>query len=594
MKLSSLLRISRPFAFVLLLSLFLLCFILTPLWNSQPGYMLKGLVLITTIILGFGWAWWSSGEFRFISLRQLLWFFMCFLLFLIMEFRNLTASIPWRGDEDYHIFCALQIAKSLFFHKLYFLILFLFLIFAWYRKSMDGKLVLGAFVFITFAAWGGQRAHIDIYHALRYPIFLNYLTALPVYVAAFFPTSPYPELPFRLFPLLSAIGLCGICFYSLQGHSLLLRVGVAMAVATLPIVRNYDSLFYLEMPAVFCMALVCSRALQLLRSEPKQISQLPSWYALLLLGFIKETTLPFLFAFLCCRLITRAESLFQKGNICWKTGLDELRIIFSVCFPIILYLFYRAHLGTTRSYSPHLNYLLDPSLYWIELQSLWDSFGLLLPFSIVGAIRLGSRRNWNLLLFLGLAFLLDLVFHFLDDQQYSGYSRFNLFLLPSLLAFGLEGLRMFSGFKRAYVLAGLVVIVGTNICQSPVNTDGTRKTGWGVYGTDIGDQTYPYREALTYFQKHHSHQKVLLTGHYYPYYTAFYTKEKDWPEQKYMEATRNEGARIDSTLKELHDQGYQAVLYHLLADIPIIKNKHGYEKTMVFKNQTHSLILFSL
>ncbi len=509
-----------------------------------------------------------------------------------MEFRCLSVSIPWRGDEDYHIFCAVQITHSLALHKMYFLALALFLIFAFLRPSLDGLLIFIAAVFFLGVTWVGHRAHIDLYHALRYPIFLHYVAATLAYFANLIRHNPYPEIPYRLLPLLSAACLAGLGFYSLRRHSIFLRLGLFFLLATLPVIRNFDSLFYLEMPAVFCMTLVCLQAIRLLRGDPERLLAMPSWIALLLLGFMKETTIPFLFVFLCCRIIFRLSHLIKNQSLGWKPMLAELKISFAICFPICLYLLYRLRIGPTRFYSPHFEYIQDAHLYWIQLHSLWDSFGLLLPIAIAGFVLLLVRRKWQLLFFLALILLVDSTFHFLDNRQYNGYSRFNLFLLPSLLVFAVEFLRLVTKKYLPYALGFLAFAIGVQSYYSPVHKDGTRVQDWGIYGVDVGDQSYPYREALKYLEIHYPKEKVLFTGLYYPYYTEFYLHKQGWPEQQLIEISKLEFIRMDSVLFAAKKNGYPVVLYHVLKSPLNLEATYGFGSVKVFKNQAHSLLLF--
>lgn len=74
-----------------------------------------------------------------------------------------------------------------------------------------------------------------------------------------------------------------------------------MAVATIPTIFYYSSITYLEMPAVMLMTIVCLRIEPLARNDTSAIKQDVGWYALILLGFIKETTLPFILMFLAYR-----------------------------------------------------------------------------------------------------------------------------------------------------------------------------------------------------------------------------------------------------------------------------------------------------
>ncbi len=593
MRVPNRLEFSRPLIFLSWYSLILLCFVLTPLWNSFPGPICKGLGLTTITSLGFVWAWWGSGKLRTLPVHQGVWYLLFLLGFCALDYHALTASIPWRGDEDYHIFFAQYLALVMASHPAYLVILVIFLGWAMTQKDMNGKVVAAAIALTFLAAWAGKNAHVDIYHALRYPIFIKYLVALPAYLSTFLPASPYPEIPYRLVPLLSAAGLAWAGFLFLGKHPILIRLGGALALATLPIVRYYDSLFYLELPAVLCMTIVCFQATALLRSEPNQMTSLPSWHALLLLGFIKETALPFLVVFLFCRAASRLPALISRGSFPWKDLFAEARMAFCIFFPLFLYLGLRIRLGNTRSYAPDIAYLGDIGLWLTQSRSWWDSFGLLMPLSLGGALLLMLRGKWNLLAFLGLTFFIDATFHFLDDRQYTGYSRFNLFLLPSLISLAWETLR-FGAVRMIPATVGVLTLVtAANLILSPVQWDGSKKAGWGIYGSDIGDQYYPYREALDWLAKKHKGQKARLSGLYYPYFTSFYLKEKGWPEQNLVAKPLDEASLMDSVLEASNREGFEAVLFHVMGEPKVPTDLHGYKNAKIFRNCAHALILFS-
>jgi hypothetical protein len=88
---------------------------------------------------------------------------------------------------------------------------------------------------------------------------------------------------------------------------------------SIPLVFYYSSIFYLELPAVCLMFVVCLRIDHLLHSDFNEIRNDPAWYALLLLGFIKETTLPFLIVF----VIFRFAILFLKLKKSGQNNFDE-------------------------------------------------------------------------------------------------------------------------------------------------------------------------------------------------------------------------------------------------------------------------------
>jgi hypothetical protein len=604
-----------PLLFLPLYGIFLLCFVVTPLWNSLPGLPLKGAFLALSLAAGFLWAWCgvggrSGGGLRSPTAVDAGWFLLILLLLFFLERRALLASIPWRGDEEYHIRFTSHLAGLYASHPWYPLVLAGFLALGGFFPVMNRKAIAAALLLGALAAMAGFRAHLDIYHVLRYPIFLKYLAAFPVYLSSGF-SHPFPETPFRLLPLLSGAGLAWVGFRAVSGYGgyggygrrrPAIPIAAGMVVATLPLLRYYNTYLYLEMPAVFCMSLVCFQAVPLLRAELGSLSRHSGWYALLLIGFIKETTLPFLAAFLCCRLLFRLPALgrgwrFWRLRQFWwpsRPWREEAAVFFCVGFPLFLYLGYRLRAGISRGYIPEFSHAADAHLLLAMARSWWDSFGLLLPLAMAGALLAFRRRKWETLLFPGLAFILTAAFHLFDSDLYIGYSRFNLFLLPCLLALAWQALRCGAYRIPAATLAGLALLLAANIILSPVNADGSKKPHWGVYGTDVGDHAYPYREALLQLKQGGFGKRARLTGLYYPYPADFYLKPDQLPEQTLVAQASGERALMDSLLAASDREGFAAVLYHVLGDsVPVPEDPHGYANTRVFRNQAHALVLFS-
>jgi len=72
---------------------------------------------------------------------------------------------------------------------------------------------------------------------------------------------------------------------------------MALAVASLPLSIIIRQSFILKCGGRL-NAVVCLNIRSLLRDDYQMIRQNPAWYALILIGFIKETTLPFLICFI--------------------------------------------------------------------------------------------------------------------------------------------------------------------------------------------------------------------------------------------------------------------------------------------------------
>jgi len=191
----------------------------------------------------------------------------------------------------------------------------------------------------------------------------------------------------------------------------------------------YSSTLYLELPAALLMTVVLFDAERLLTDTPEELRVRPAWYALILIGFVKETTIPFLLAFLLCRLAGRARGLriaLRSG----RTLLAEAGVVFGVLFPLAAYLFFRELWAESSAYVAVPVHLLDPRNYTILLRSYAQQFGPLGLLAAGGLIVMLVRRRFLVVLFLATAFFGDAAFHFLDQVQLIGYSRFNLLFFP--------------------------------------------------------------------------------------------------------------------------------------------------------------------
>ena len=592
-------KIKRPILFFGLFSLILLCFVLTPLWNSLPGFSLKIMVLLLTLIFAYVFAWFGSSDVTLFNLSQLKSGLFIFVLMTLFNGRALLLSITWKGDEDFHFLFAKQLFEIVCTHKFYGIITFFFFFFFLVQKKLNKFTLLVSLVLAILAAWAGHHAHLDIYNILRYPITIKYFTAGLVYLYSFLPANNYPELPYRMIPFVSSTITIWLAWKVLKTSRAFPRIFMICFLITIPILRYYCTLFYLEMPAVLCMTLVLIRAPLLLEKSLSEIIQDASWYALIFLGFIKETVLPFLLVFMACRFIFYTISLF-KLKFCINDWLREALFYLMVGTPLFLYLCYRMGMGNARSYQPSFQNLLDLTLVKILLQSWWESFGILFPLAMAGLVLLLIRKQWPQLVLFFTTLIAFTLFHFIDGNLYIGYSRFNLFLLPVFLLAGLEFMVFVAAINPKIILVITTIGLTVNYFLTPLNWDGTRKPHWGIYLSDVGENDYPYKEALMEIKKLHFGNQVRLVGNPYPYLLNFYLEPKEMLTMSLDSLSLNrqnqnrEAQFLDSLLNDSEMKGFKAVLFHLFTDSLLANyNDHVYKHHQVFSNQAHSLVLFT-
>lgn len=588
--------LGRPLVFFLLFGLFLLVYAVTPLWIRLPGAASRAAFLAAVLLAGGAWAWWASGSLALPRLRHPRLFYGCLAFAALLELPALLASIPWRGDEDHHIVFTWDLARALASRPGYLLLPLFPLLWGRFAPPRPAWILAGAALLAGLALLVGFTADVpappeDVdYHVLRYPILLKYVAAVPVYLAGLVPLGA-PEWPYRLLPVLSAGLLAWVAGRALRRRPKLLWISAGALVLSLPLVRYYASIFYLEMPAVLLMAVACFRADELLRGDPDRLVRKPAWYALLLVGFIKETTLPFLAAFSAFRLLARAPGLLRSRSP--GPWLDEARVHFCTGLPLLLYLACRAGFGDPRPAGLHVPNLWHPEFALRLAHSLWDSFGPLLPMACLGFAALLRRGKRLVPLFLASTALLNAALHYLDDYNFIGYSRFNLFLLPGLLALGWESLRWPSARSRRPAIAVLTVAGLLCALLNPVFPDGSKRPFWGVYGVDTGEHYYPHRQAFAALAERYPGEKALFTGHHYLYLARFYTGTRDWPVQSLLPHPPADGAAaLDSVLASAAAEGYAAVLWQVTGEWREPEKRHGFDRMVVFRNRAHVLVLF--
>lgn len=214
-------------------------------------------------------------------------------------------------------------------------------------------------------------------------------------------------------------------------------------------------------------------------------------------------------------------------------------MIVSVSLPLLLYLVIRAESDIARGFSPHFHYLLKTDIYPILIRSWFTQMGILPILFVVGCAQLYRSRNFTTLAFVLLSFFFIPFFHMLDNYQYSGYSRFNLFLIPIFTTGILPFMKRIS---RKKVLTGaiLLCVILTNSIIWPINRDGTRPSGWGNGLIDTSEHFYPYPRTLKWIKTNYPSGKILFADLRYKYFFKFYFNKLQWhPEYQVLEMNQD-------------------------------------------------------
>lgn len=637
-------HLPRTFVATILGSFYVLSFIVSPYWLLANSPNTKILILIATISLGVSWSYLSADSLQIqLKAKNKLVFGLFLLGMAIINYRALSSVIPWGGDENVHITRVLTLLSQIktLWIVILFILFFAVLYSAWHRPNWAPvTLGLSTIVIIVFFTNNNPIQGERLGWILRYPL-LNYwiFMLVPKFAGSIF--NPYYEILYRIVPFLCM----GAVAWSIQREipvgSNFSKLLWSFSIATMPIVYYYSSILYIEPLAVIFMLVVCFQARDLLYDDYNEIRKNPAWYALLFIGFIKETVIIFLLCYLVCRLIfqyvkRKSEGLtHQKDNetleqekytLSYITG--EIKIFFSVFIPYLFYLFLRATLSINRNLIPELHGLVDISVYRAIGQSFLEQFG---PFAIlfcIGCILLFKRREYATLIFL-LAILASFpLFHAIDQKGiYAGYSRFNLFIIPSILAGTLIAVKYLINHKKALGIILPGIMICTNLLITPINLDGTKKPFWGSYLIDTSEHYYPYRSALSWLHDNYGNARILSTGMSYPYFFEFYFDKLNWKPKIKVEEYYISGdihvernlyfdnsswkpkRRIEQLINaiklpseeellsraiDVARQGnHEIVLYQVLGrDIPHIVNS-DFRQVKVITNDAHTLVIYA-
>ena len=562
-------------------------------------------MLAAIVLLGIAWSYLAGSSIR-VTFRWKYLFFLglLFTIMLLINFEPLRSVLPWRGDEDHHIRTAINLFRQVgavpwFWVLLVFLFWMGILVLAWFKPKISllaGVLFIGAA--LLFYPPKSQ------FGVLRYP-FINYWINLFAVYPIGMKYGAWHEFLYRIVPFLAAVGTAWVFQRSLIHKKDLSHMLWGVAVAVIPTVYYYSSIFYLEMPAVMLMTLACLYSEQLLDSDFRELKKNIGWYALILVGFIKETTLPFLLCFVACRFLVRLWQLVIRPKTDEKKIsfghfiLGELPVYFVVLLPIVYYLAFRVIFADTRPYTLSPANLLDPSVYKVLAYSFFDQFGLFIFLFIGGVVLLAIKKKFPALFFF-LAIIIGYgVFYILDQKIYVGYSRFNLFFLPPVLAGAGFLIKWIIGKKRFFSYALAIMAITLSLSVDTNQYGRHQGTGWGNYFFSTSEQYYPVEKAYAHLRDQYPDKSVLFAGMYYEYNFFFYVKKLGWrpPMSDILISDINlqdDSVNLRNALHEADQRGFDNILFFVIGDeIPVIPEGSPFEQDRVFQNDAHTIVVFN-
>jgi hypothetical protein len=596
----------RMCVIALLAGIYTLGFIVTPYWIRTNSTSEMIFILALTVGIGAIWSFLSAKDLE-VRLEPLNWWQLLILLagLVILNFKALTIDIPWRGDEGIHITRTLALVSNIsIIWVLAFIIVFISTAMLAWKKSKWSILlgILSIAGVISFNIVKNPLTGISSSILMRYP-FINYwFYAIIPSLAMAIKVNPYQEVFFRMVPFLSTFALVWIFQRDLCRSKPILNLFWGLAVASIPLVYYYSSILYIEMPAIALMLIVCLNIPSLLKDDFQKIKQNPAWYALILTGFIKETTIPFLVCFVGWRLIASAvQGRISLKSI--KTSLrsleDELLIAVSVLMPVSFYLFLRGTLSQqARWFSLTLANLSKPIVYSTLLRSFTDQLGL--PFLLLfcaSCFFLFWKKEFLQAGFFLTLFVLYPAFFAVDTLIYTGYSRFNLFIIPPVLAGAWILIKRLMENRKIIGTITACAILAINLWTSPVYIDGTKKPLWGNYLTDTSEHYYPYREALTWLKTKHGNEPIMFAGMYYPYPFVFYFDQLEWTTLttvSYTNYVDSNSLSLSRALVQAEDDNINIILFQVLGNErpEAIASGPLFHVEKIFQNDAQILIVY--
>ncbi len=389
----------------------------------------------------------------------------------------------------------------------------------------------------------------------------------------------------RLLPLLAVFAL-GLVF---GGDRRWRRVPVLLTclavwgIATIPDILYHGTIVYLELPLVVLACVVVLDSRHWLETSFPNICRRFSWWALVLMGFTKETAIPLIASLLVLRMAYRVRR--------WQDLGGEIVMWFCALGPALLYLWIRQS-GGARPYAAQWGNLLQPSLWLSNLGYLWQQAGVLIVLAILGCVVLWRKGRWQLVLVAGGLFVVEQMFLLGDNAQYVGMARFNLLLLPPIIVLGWEGLTWLLQENVLFGATAVGVLLVANLLMSPVDRHGDR-AAWG----NSDERWYPYEQCFTDIRAKHPDARLLLGNMECAYGYSVIMQQIGWsPEVIPIHSFATNGLEnVERTLADAVSRRCDVVVYRDDDDLqlPTTLAEHGFALTARYPARVGELIVFS-
>ncbi len=295
----------------------------------------------------------------------------------------------------------------------------------------------------------------------------------------------------------------------------------ALVVATVPTLLYHGTLLYLELALIPLLVLFVRDGRRWLLVSPERLTGGNAWWAALTLGFLKDTGIIAVGILWLARAAVRGVFLTRRSEWSVDALVAEARVVFVTLGPGVLYLMLRAMHGS-RPYQPHFENFLSAEIWLHAARSVVEQFGFLWLPALAGGWLLARRRAWAQLLAAGALFAGMWLFHLVEEPRWVGLARFNLLLLPAVLALAWEGLGGLLHRRTAAMVALLLLLAG-NAWLSPVDRTGHRAV-WG----GSGERWYEFSDCLEGIRKLKPDARFALANVSHSYGIGMTLQRLDW------------------------------------------------------------------
>ena len=622
--------IYRPYGIILLGGLFALAYLLCPYWlfvstiknniivqTLGQKYIMLIVVLVLSIV-GFLWAYLAAGHIPLhannngskILPQQIVLPTILAMIIFVCNYAAIRNNISVLGDESYHITRVRLLHRFLweFFGNTHIetIIAISFVIivgiFLWLKRFRTQIIFLAISVFalatyftITVSGMSGIVSRMDM---LRYPFILCWFHNLwPIWSG-----NACDERLFRVIPLISAFGICWFVWWAITKQHIppIIAFFSSLAFVLTPNIYYYCTILYLEMPAVALLVIALYFIEPILTEDFKSARCSPGWYALMAVGFIKETLLPIIIGIIVLRLMIRTWIICKAKSLNVAIIVDEMAAAFCIIVPVGMYLLLLFTFGKARDYAFSYANLTNPDLYIVAAKALWKQFGIMLPLALGGLTVCAVRSRFILIFSMAALFLIHFFFHFLDSADLVGLARFNLFFFPILTVPAIIFLGWLGGKSRLTLIAIVVLYLITNAALSPVAITGEKDPAWSSpLNKTTTDYYFPLEDVVKWLQANRPKIPIGIGGAYADSNILWYFDKMGYhppivqstvsPDTPYVEGLKN-------TVALMHRANIPLLVWHKMQGCPILTDAESvildYKAVKVFSNRYLAIILY--